>query len=70
MSYQSTGLPSHSQRGHMVLAGCLDQLALVVVWNIDRVERDALDREHAVRGDAVVTDRHRLEHGTEIHGSP
>jgi hypothetical protein len=48
----------------------LDQLLLVVVRDVSRVEVDPLEGEHAVRGDAVVADRHRVQEGTGGHGRP
>src|SRR2546422_314831 len=51
-------LPLPDQGGHGVLPGRLDELRLVVIGHVLRVERDALEGEHAVGRDAVVADGH------------
>jgi len=54
----------------VILARSLEDFLSVVVRRVLRVELHALEREHAIRGDAIVADVHRIQEGTGGHGTP
>jgi len=63
------GFPLPDQGRDVVLAGGLEDFLSVVVRRIPRVKLDALEGEHAIRGDAIVADVHRIEERTGGHGT-
>jgi len=64
------GFPLPDQGRDVVLAAGLEDFLSVVVRRVLRVELDALEGKHAIRGDAVVADIHRIQEGTGGHGTP
>jgi len=64
------GFPFPYQGRHVVLARGLEHFLAVVIGRIPRVELDSLEGEHAIHGNAIVADIHRIQERTGGHGTP